>query len=151
MTAFGRSIKWAMELAFLLNRTYFPYDKWQFHFFQELPNLADRMSPLISESVDAGTGWKRRLEILEIISDCLDEEMVKMDIIPPHPKFTGSDTSGYRLLEHAYAAIVKELPGEVKNHVPRWDQVYLEEFHTDYVDGLPIEDWDRLSNLTPVS
>ncbi|MCZ6636110.1 MAG: DUF4037 domain-containing protein [bacterium] len=149
-TSFGRSIKWAMELTFLLNQQYFPYDKWLYPFFKNLPELADQMDPLISEGVQLGTAWKRRLEILEAISDLLDGQMVKMGIISPHPGFVGSETSGYRLLEHAYAAIVKQLPDEVKNYVPKWDQVYLEEFHTSYVDGLPIEDWDRLLNLTVV-
>jgi len=76
--------------------------------------------------------------------------MVEMGVISSHPQFKGNATSGYRLLEHAYADIVKQLPADVKNIVPQWDQVYLEEFHSGYVDGIPIDDWDRLLNLTPV-
>ena len=76
--------------------------------------------------------------------------MVALGIIPRHPRFKGSETSGYRLLEHAYGAIVKSLPAEIKNHVPRWDQTYLEEFHTAYVDTLPMDTWNSLLNLTPV-
>ena len=148
-TAFGRSIKWGMELAFLLNRRYFPYDKWLYPFFRELPEPADRMDPLICEGVDLGTPWERRLRILEEISDILDEKMVALGIILPHPRFQGTETSGYRLLEHAYAVIVQRLPPDIKHYVPRWDQVFLEAFHTGYVDGLPIEEWDRLLNLTP--
>lgn len=150
-TAFGRAIKWGMELAFLLNRRYFPYDKWLYPFFRRLPELADRMDPLIREGVQVGTPWGRREEILEEISDILDAKMVAMGIIPPHPRFEGSATSGYRLLEHAYAVLVQRLPAEVKNYVPRWDQVFLEEFHTGYVDTLPIEEWDRILNLKPIT
>ena len=147
---FARSIKWGMELAFMLNKTYFPYDKWLDAYFRSLPTLADRLVPLVDEAVVLETGWRRKLEILEEMSDVLDERMVEMGIIQRHPKFKGNDTSGYRLLEHAYAEIVKGLPEDVKQVVPQWDQVYLEEFHTGYVDGIDMEDWDRLLNLTPV-
>jgi len=150
-TAFGRSIKWALELAFLLNKTYFPYDKWLYPFFKDLPDLADEMDPFITEAIASDTPWERRLEILNAISDILDRKMVALGIIPEHPRFRGSETSGYRLLEHAYGVIVKELPAEIKNHVPRWDQTYLEEFHTAYVDTLPLDTWNSLLNLTPVA
>ncbi len=149
-TALGLSLKWAMELAFLLNRRYYPYDKWLHPFFRKLPDLADRMDPLISEAVQAGTSWERRERILEAISDILDGKMVGLGIIPSHPRFAGSATSGYRLLEHAYAVLVQRLPAEIKHHVPRWDQTYLEEFHTGYVDTLEIETWDGILNLTAV-
>lgn len=147
---FARSIKWAIELAFLLNKTYFPYDKWLDAFFRRLPALADEMVPLVDEAVQLETGWDRKLAILESLSDILDRRMVEMGVISPHPKFVGNQTSGYRLLEHAYADIVKQLPADVKNVVPQWDQVYLEEFHTAYVDGIPMDDWDRLLNLSAV-
>jgi len=146
-TAFSRATKLSMEIAFLLNRRYFPYDKWLYPFFKRLPELADRMDPLISEAVGLGTPWERRLRILEEISDILDAKMVAMGIIPPHPRFRGSATSGYRLLEHAYAVIIKRLPTQIKNYVPRWDQLFFEEFHTAYVDSISIEEWDGLLHL----
>ena len=149
-TAFGRSIKWMLELAFMLNKTYFPYDKWLYPFFRDLPDLAGEMDPLVADAIASGTTWERRLEILNDLSDILDQKMVALGIIPRHPRFKGSETSGYRLLEHAYGAIVKSLPAEIKNHVPRWDQTYLEEFHTASVDTLPMDTWNSLLNLTPV-
>ncbi len=147
---FARSIKWTVEIAFLLNKTYFPYDKWLDAYFRQLPTLAEEMVPLVDEAVALETGWDRKLAILEQLSDILDRRMVEMGVISSHPQFKGNATSGYRLLEHAYADIVKQLPADVKNIVPQWDQVYLEEFHSGYVDGIPIDDWDRLLNLTPV-
>jgi hypothetical protein len=75
--------------------------------------------------------------------------MVEQGLIPPHLRFRESPTSGYRLLEHAYAVILKELPPEVVRHVPLWDQKYLEEFHAGYVVQLPIEEWDGLLGLRP--
>ncbi len=149
-TAFSRSIKWALELGFLLNRRYFPYDKWLYPFFKELPELADDMVPLVDEAVLDSTAWERRLKILELLSDILDAQMVKLGIIPPHPRFVGNESSGYRLLEHAYGAIVQGLPDDVKNHVPCWDQIYLEEFHTGYVASISLEEWDHILCLTAI-
>ena len=74
--------------------------------------------------------------------------MVELKIVPPHPTFLGSVTSGYRLLEHNYAAIMQSLPTEIVPLVPLWDQVYLESFHSQYVSQLPLKDWDRILNLT---
>ncbi|HJP32261.1 MAG: DUF4037 domain-containing protein [Candidatus Latescibacteria bacterium] len=145
-TAFSRCIKWSIELAFLLERTYFPYDKWLYPTFQRLP-LAKRMDPFIVEAVRADTTWGRRVELLGALADVLDEKMVESDVIPSHPKFAGSGTSSYRLLEHAYGAILKRLPDDVRNHVPCWDQIPLEEFHTGYVDSIPIEEWDAILHL----
>jgi hypothetical protein len=147
-TAFSRCIKWSLELAFLLERTYFPYDKWLYPMFQKLP-LAQRMDPLVTEAVRPETTWERRVELLGELADILDEKMVELEVIPPHPKFSGSGTSSYRLLEHAYGAILKRLPEDVCNHVPCWDQIPLEEFHTGYVQSISTEDWDALLHLTP--
>lgn len=63
----------------------------------------------------------------------------------PHPKYRASPTSGYRLLEHAYAELIQKLPEEIKTVVPVWDQINLEEFHSRYVDGMDMAHWDRRS------
>jgi hypothetical protein len=107
------------------------------------------MVPLIDEAVDDGCSWPRRLEILSLLSDILDNAMVELGLIEPHPRFIGNDSSGYRLLEHTYGAIVQKLPATVKHHVPCWDQIYLEEFHTGYVDSISLEEWDHVLCLTP--
>jgi hypothetical protein len=52
-------------------------------------------------------------------------------------------------LEHNYAAILKQLPAEIRPIVPVWDQIYLEEFHSGYVASLDLPAWDALLNLTP--
>ena len=147
-TAFSRSLKWAIELGFLLNRSYFPYDKWLLPFFKKLPKLTGDMVPLIERATKEETSWGERLEILNNISDLLDTEMVKSDIISKHPKFSGNESSGYRLLEHAYGSIIKRLPKETKHHVPCWDQIFLEEFHTSYVDSISLEEWNDVLCLT---
>jgi len=77
--------------------------------------------------------------------------MVDDGIVQPHPKLKGSPTSGYRLMERAYAEILKGLPAEIKTSVPVWDQVYMERFHSGYVNGLDMSTWESLLNLTPAN
>jgi hypothetical protein len=149
VTRFSNAIRLGVHLAFLLDKTYFPYDKWLMSFFGKLPRMYERMGALVDEAVLLSTGWERKLEILDAISDVLDQTMVEDGIIPPHPRFRGSATSGYRLLEHAYAAIIQQLPADLKSIVPVWDQIYMERFHSGYVDSVPLDEWDKILNLTP--
>ncbi len=149
--AFGRALRLGIQLAFLLDRKYFPYDKWLLAYFERLPRMANPLSPLVEESVQLSTSWERKLDLLDQMSEVLDARMVTDGILKPHPKFTGSASSGYRLLEHAYAQIIKDLPEEIKTVVPVVDQIYLERFHSGYVNGLDINTWDGLLNLKPVT
>jgi hypothetical protein len=76
--------------------------------------------------------------------------MVADGVIRAHPRFLGSPTSGYRLLEHAYAELIQEAPEELRQVVPVWDQVHLESFHSGYVAGLEMEKWDAILGLRPL-
>ena len=80
----------------------------------------------------------------------LDAAMVEEGIIEPHPRFTGSESSGYRLIERAYKEILGKLPAELKPAIPVWDQIPMERFIQGYVDGLDMDTWHQLLNLTPV-
>jgi hypothetical protein len=146
-TAFGKAIRWGVQLAFMLEKQYYPYDKWLMSFFKRLPRLYQPLGPLVDEAVRLATLWERKLELLDQMADVLDQTMVADGIINPHPKFTGSPTSGYRLLEHAYAELVKSVPDEIKTVVPIWDQIYLEQFHSGYVNTLDMDTWHGLLNL----
>ena len=146
---FTRAIRLAVQLAFLLDKQYFPYDKWTFEYFTRLPRMYARLGPNVREAVKLTTPWERKLELLDQLSDIFDQTMVEDEIIPAHAKFKGSATSGYRLLEHAYAEILKALPRELAALVPIWDQIYFERRHSDYVVGLDMKTWDELLNLTP--
>jgi hypothetical protein len=84
------------------------------------------------------------------MTDILDETMVADGIIRPHPRFAESETSGYRLLEHAYAEIIQGLPDEIKTVVPVWDQIYLEAFHSSFVNGLDMATWDGILQLREI-
>jgi hypothetical protein len=146
-TAFGKAIRWGVQLAFLLERQYFPYDKWLMQFLPRLPRLGEPLLPLVQEAVRLSTPWERKLDLLDEMADLLDATMVADGLIQPHPRFTGSPTSGYRLLEHAYAEIIQGLPEEIKGRVPVWDQIYLEQFHSRYVDSMDLAEWDNILGL----
>jgi hypothetical protein len=146
---FSRALRWGVQLAFMLDRQFYPYDKWTMAYFRRLPRLAEPLLPLVEEAVDLATPWERKLALLHAVSDMLDETMVADGIIQPHPRFRESPTSGYRLLEHAYAEILRGLPPELRTAIPVWDQVHFESFHAGYVVSLPVETWDGLLNLAP--
>jgi hypothetical protein len=149
VTRFANAIRLGVQLAFLLDRQFYPYDKWLMAYFARLPRLYTPLSPLVEEAVLLTTPWERKLELLDRMADILDETMVADGLIRPHPRFIGSPTSGYRLLEHAYAELIQNIPDEIKTVVPVWDQIYLEQFHSRYVDGMHLDDWDALLGLHP--
>lgn len=148
-TAFGKAIRWGVQLAFLLDRQYAPYDKWLLAYMERLPRLGKPMRPLVEEACRLSTPWERKLELLEAIANLLDAAMVEEGLIRPHPRFAGSPTSGYRLLEHAYAELIQGLPEELRRVIPVWDQVHLERFHVGYVASLDLEAWDAILGLRP--
>lgn len=148
-TAFGKAIRWGLQLAFMLEKQYYPYDKWIMTYFKRLPRLYEPLRLLVDEAVEIGTPWERKLELLDRMADVLDQTMVADGIIPPHPPFAGSASSGYRLMEHAYAEILKQLPEDIRNIIPLWDQVFLERFVVDYVANLDRPTWHAALNLTP--
>ncbi|NJM40255.1 MAG: DUF4037 domain-containing protein [Anaerolineae bacterium] len=150
VTRFSNAIRLGVQMAFLLDKRYFPYDKWLYHYFAQLPRMARRMKHLVDEAVQLETGWQRKLDLLDQLSDVLDAAMVEDGLLNPHPKFHGSVSSGYRLMEYAYAELIQKSPPEIKTVVPVWDQVYMERFHSGYVDGLDMTIWRNLLNLRPV-
>lgn len=148
VTRFSNALRLSVQLAFLLDKHYFPYDKWIMTYFKDLPRLYASMGPLVDEAVQLSTSWERKLSLLEEMSEILDQTMVDDGIIQPHAKFQKSETSGYRILEHAYAEIIQGLPDDIKTIVPVWDQIYMERFHSGYVDTVGLETWDSVLNLT---
>ncbi len=147
-TTFARTLKFTLELVHLLNRTYFAYDKWLFPLFCKLPLIAPEMRPLINEAVEPRTSWARRISLFEQAHDLIDQSLVEQGIIQPHPAFTRSETSGYRLLEHAYGELCRELPEDLMAHVPLCDQKYFESFHVGFVATLSRDEWNGCLNLS---
>jgi hypothetical protein len=148
--SFGKTIRWGIQIAFMLDKQYYPYDKWIMAFFKRLPRLYEPLQPITDEAVKLSTSWERKLELLDQMADILDQTMVADGIIRPHPKFTGSPTSGYRIMENAYQEIIKQLPDDIKTIIPLWDQIYLEKFVVGYVDSIDQATWHGALNLTRV-
>ncbi|MEM7801088.1 MAG: DUF4037 domain-containing protein [Chloroflexota bacterium] len=145
---FSRALRLGVQLAYLLDKVYCPYDKWTIAWLPKLERLGGPLQPLIDEATALSTGWERKLDLLHEMADLYDEIMIADGIIQPHPKFAVSPTSGYRLMEHAYAEILQGLPEEIRTIVPVWDQIYMERFHSGYVAGLDMKVWDRLLQLS---
>ena len=93
------------------------------------------------------TGWERKLELLHELSDVLDQFLVDDGIIAPHPQFSPSPTSGYRVLEHAYAEIIQGLRDELKGAVPIWDQIHLSHSTASSWTDIPLDTWDEMLQL----
>lgn len=82
------------------------------------------------------------------MSDILDQTIIANGIIQPHAPFHEHPTSGYRILEQAYAEIIQGLPAEIKTIVPLWDQIYMERFHSGFVDRIDLATWDQMLQLS---
>jgi hypothetical protein len=146
---FARTLKLTMEIGFLLNRTYFPYDKWLFPMFQRLPHLQNEMTPLISEATNPSTDWQQRCSLIATMHDILDARMVDLGLVRRHPRFAHSQTSGYRLLEFDYREILLTIPPELRHQTPLWDQRFFEGFVSGLVTDYTEEQWTRMLNLIP--
>lgn len=143
-TAFARSLRWGVQMAFLLDKTYYPYDKWLTERFHRLPRMGPRLGHIVEAAPLLSTGWEEKLTLLHQMSDILDHTMVEDGLIAPHPKYKASDTSGYRLLESAYAELIQKCPAEIKTLIPQWEQVHWESFHSGFVDRVDLSDWRRM-------
>ncbi len=148
--AFAKSMRWGLQMAFMLDKVYYPYDKWMMAFFRRLPRMYGRLGTIVDEAVRRETAWERKLALLDQMSDQLDRAMVEDGIVPPHPRFAGSPTSGYRLMEYDYYQIIRHLPSELLDIIPEWEQVHLERSVVHYVAGLDEPSWRAALNLTVV-
>jgi hypothetical protein len=152
LTRLTNALRLGIQLAFLLDKHYFPYDKWLMAYLGRLPRLGAPLVPLVEKAVSLESPWPRKLDLLHAMADLLDAAMVEDGVIAPHPNYKVHPTSGYRLLEHAYAEILQKLPPDLVAIVPIWDQMYMERFHSEFVARIPLPTWDAmlcLEEMTP--
>lgn len=143
-TTFARSLRWGVQMGFLLDRVYYPYDKWLTVQLHRLPRMGARLAAVVDEAPRLSTSWERKLALLHEMSDILDAAMVEDGLIAPHPKYRVSETSGYRLLESAYAELIRKCPADIRGIVPQWEQVHWEGFHSQFVADVDLADWRRM-------
>ncbi|MEZ4556139.1 MAG: DUF4037 domain-containing protein [Caldilineaceae bacterium] len=145
---FTRAIRLGVQLAFLLEKQYFPYDKWTYAYFTLLPRLAAPCNRWWMKR----SSWPRRGNASSNCSTpsptCSTTSWCVTVSLRP-TRATPSPTSGYRVLEHAYAEIIHNLPADLKPVVPIWDQIHFESFHSEFVDRIDLDTWDEMLQLNP--
>ena len=72
--------------------------------------MYDRLGELVGEALTPSISWQCKLGLLDRM----------IEASSPHPPLTGSPTSGYRLTEHAYKALLK-VPREIRRVMPLCD------------------------------
>ena len=112
--------------------------------FHRLPRMGPRLAHIVDKAPQLTTGWEEKLTLLHQMSDIIDAAMVEDGLIAPHPRYKVSATSGYRLLESAYAELIQKCPSEIRTLVPQWEQVHWESFHSGFVADVDLSDWRRM-------
>lgn len=87
----GAAIKRALELAFLLNKTYAPYAKWLYRKFLGLPRLVPQIDPQLQRVLKTDS-WRERVMALVEISHIYAEEIHRLGLAGP-PQFKPFDES----------------------------------------------------------
>lgn len=113
------AIRLGVHLAFLLDKTYFPYDKWLMSFFGKLPRMYERMGGLVDEAVSLSTVAVEPRLRRHLRRAGPDYGGGRHD--PAPPPLPGIGHIRLPPVEHAYVAIIQQLPADLKSIVPVWD------------------------------
>ncbi|MCB9768705.1 MAG: DUF4037 domain-containing protein [Candidatus Omnitrophica bacterium] len=109
---FGAAVKRAMELCFLLNRSYAPYTKWLSRLLPDLPKLGKEVMPIIDRAI-ASRDWHERVMCLIEIAHIYAKEMHRMGLTSePHLQEFDPTFADLTLYESALQ-LYKELPEEL--------------------------------------
>ncbi len=146
-TRFASSLRWMIQLAFLIDKVYFPYDKWLVAFVPKLGAMRGPVEDVLDATLREGVGTVAQLALLEDFATRIDAALVEQGVVAPHPRWNRSDTSGWRLLEHAYARILSNMTETESEIVPAVEQIPLESFHARYVRGVSEREWLELLGL----
>ena len=122
----GQSIKRAMELGFLLNRTYAPYTKWLHRLFVRLPRLADEVDPHLQQALHAAD-WDEKVMALTSICRVYARDIHAMGLTEV-PSFLPFDpTLTDLVLYESTAMLLQQVPEELVhgkfNETESWERV----------------------------
>lgn len=146
----GQALLKGLEMAFLLNRRYYPYKKWIYPMFLKLPRLVKEVDPLVQRIVNIND-WQEKIGAFDRMSDVFYGEMGRQGLIKAGKKYSGSATSGYRLIELCYTEILRGLPNEVAHTYPEDEQKYFELMSVEFVRTVVWEEWEHALNLSPAN
>ncbi|MAE63136.1 MAG: hypothetical protein CMJ18_02585 [Phycisphaeraceae bacterium] len=126
----GESVKRLMELGFMLNRRYAPYNKWLYRAFTTLPRLADDVAPLLNRSVTT-SDWDDRLDalltVLEIyMRDIYAQKLTKIDHLKPRDASIGLSESQYDFAVEMLEGLPDDLVWARFNEIERWETTVKE-------------------------
>jgi len=105
----GFGLRRAMELAFMLNRQYAPYDKWTWRIFKSLPKVAPKLGPKL-EAIAATNDMDRVIELFVDVSNLFIEEFVAQKLTRQIKPYTPTKENGYKLLYLAAWDLLNSLP-----------------------------------------
>lgn len=78
VTYWARFATYVMKVAFLLNHTYAPYDKWLHCEFLKLPKLADKIEPILQSGFKQTNSYSHLIpQIVELLSQSLESNQIE--------------------------------------------------------------------------
>lgn len=136
---FGGALKRAMEICFLLNKTYAPYNKWLPRLLPTLPRLGREVHSLLTAAADSN-GWKGRVMSLVEVAHLYAIEIHQMGL-SGEPDLPGFDPNFATLALYQSAHdIYKTLPPEIlhaKFNEAEWWECLTREILCDSDDFFP--------------
>jgi hypothetical protein len=135
----GGALKRAMELCFLLNRTYAPYSKWLPRLLPKLPRLGQEVHAHLSRAAESN-GWKDRVMSLVEVAHLYAIEIHQMGLSgePDLPEFDPNFAT--LALYRSAHDIYKTLPPEIlhaKFNEAEWWECLTREILCDSDDFFP--------------
>ncbi len=126
----GESVKKLMEIGFMLNRRYAPYNKWLYRGFTQLPRLADEVAPLLRRSCTIAD-WEQRLDILMTIleiymRDVYAQGLTRVDHLKPRDASIGVSESLYDFAVELLSDLPEPLKWARFNEIERWETTVKE-------------------------
>jgi len=126
---FGHAVKRAMELCFLLNRTYAPYTKWLPRLLPSLPRLGSLVEAALMDAV-AASDWHKKILALIRVAHAYAHELHGMGLTPKPTIREFDETFADLTLYESALALYKQVPDEMLhakfNETEWWERLARE-------------------------